>query len=377
MPYINKDKLLQSITKEDVIKICTDLGAGNYKIDGNGDLIFNTVLCHGGNKDKLYYYHEPDEERGTKGRTFHCYTCGNQISLIELVIRAKRNLKGQTYTWYKALYYIAEITGHLNCTVDSIEREEEKNSTINDFVWINRFKRSIKVKKNLPNQSEINENILDVFCYIPHEEFLNDNISEEALSRYEIGYYVPNNSISIPHRDINERLIGIRERHLNTWDIENYGKYTPITIEGKMLNHKLGNNLYGIHVVKDRIKACGKCLLVEAEKSCMQSYSYFGEDSFTLAVCGNKISETQRRLLIEELQIKELILGFDKEYTDPHSFKAESYFNGLKEKVASFLPYCKVSLLMDTEGLLQEKDSPTDRGKDVLLQLLENKIRLD
>lgn len=377
MPYINKDKLLQSLSKEDIVKICNDLGASSYKVDSNGDLIFNTMLCHGGSSDKLYYYHDPNEEHKTKGRSFHCYTHCSQISLIELVIRAKRNLKGETYTWYKALYYIARITGHLDCTVDSIQTDEKNSCIIDDFSWMNQYLKVRKPKRALPNQSEINENILDVFCYTPHETFLDDNISEEALSRYEVGYYIPNNSISIPHRDINERLIGIRQRFLNKQDLENLGKYMPMKIEGKLLTHKLGNNLYGIHVVKDRIKECGKCLLVEAEKSCMQSYSYFGEDSFTLAVCGDNISETQRRLLIEVLGVKELIIGFDKEYDDPHSFKAEIYFNELKKKAEPFLPYCKVSLLMDTENLLKKKDSPTDRGKEVLLRLLENKIRLN
>lgn len=378
MKYIDKNKLLSSLTKNDVIKICTDLGCGDYKEDSMGNLIFNTLLCHGGKKQKLYYYHETSEHG--KGRMFHCYTCGDTYGIVELVIRGKRNVKKQTLTWYRALYYIAKITNHLEMVEEKAGTTEDEvevyKTTSEDFDWIERYKRSIKKRKTLPKQAEVNEHVLEVFDYRPHEAFLNDNISMEALSRFEVGYYLPNNSITIPHRDIDERLIGVRERHLDEDVIKRYGKYTPITIEGRMLRHKLGNNLYGINVVKDRVLECGKCLLVEAEKSCMQAYSYFGEDSFTLATCGGNISDTQRRILIEELKIRELILGFDKEYEDVHTDKAEAYFEGLKKKVSSFLPYCKVSIIMDTDGLLGYKDSPTDRGKEVLLKLLEKKIVL-
>ena len=64
--YLDKDAILNSLTKDDVIQIVTSLGSSYPKTDSNGDLIFQSV-CHGSDSWKLYYYHEPNEEKGYKG----------------------------------------------------------------------------------------------------------------------------------------------------------------------------------------------------------------------------------------------------------------------------------------------------------------------
>lgn len=124
------------------------------------------------------------------------------------------------------------------------------------------------VKKNrreVPTLSEISENILDTFYYAPHEDWLNDNISREALSRYEIGYYGLTNQIVIPHRDKDNRLIGIRGRYLDESDIERVGKYVPLQISGKFLSHQLGSNLYGINVTQVHRQAAASAIVTEGK----------------------------------------------------------------------------------------------------------------
>lgn len=44
--YLDKDAILNSLTKEDIIKIVTYFGSSYPKTDSNGDLIFQSV-CHG------------------------------------------------------------------------------------------------------------------------------------------------------------------------------------------------------------------------------------------------------------------------------------------------------------------------------------------
>lgn len=371
--YLNKDAILNSLTKDDVTKIVISLGSAPPKLDSNGDLIFQSV-CHGSQSWKLYYYHEPNEEKGYKGRTFHCYShCSDNFNIVELVIRANR-VNGKTVTWYKALHHIARITNKIfSSTAEDIEREKNR---IDDFEWINRLKSTKKNKKEIPSLSEINENILDIFYYAPHEDWLKDNISREALSRYEIGYYGLTNQIVIPHRDKDNRLIGIRGRYLDKEDIENIGKYVPLQIGDKFLSHQLGSNFYGINVTQNKIKTVKKALIVEAEKSCMQNYTYFGEDSFAIAICGSNLTITQIKLLLYYLKCEEVIFGFDREYHDAHSFEAEIYYNKIVKKVSGLVPYCKVSLLLDSKDRLDYKDSPTDKGKDVLLELLDEKVSI-
>lgn len=371
--YLDKDAILNSLTKEDIIKIVTTLGSAEPKKDSSGNLIFQTI-CHNipnpSNSWKLYYYHEPNGEH--KGRIFHCYTsCGDNFNIIELVIRANR-VKGKTITWYKALKYVGQITGKLSTI--SAENLVEPERRINDFDWINKIKAVQKNKKSIPALSEIDENVLETFYYAPYDEWLNDHISREALSRYEIGYYGLTNQIVIPHRDRDNRLIGIRGRYLDEEDIERIGKYVPLQINGKFLSHQLGSNLYGINVVQEKIKRCKKVMLVEAEKSCMQAYSYFGEDSFVVATCGSSITLTQQKLLLQYLQVEEVLIGFDREYHAADSYEAEIYYNKLIKKIAPLVPYAKVALVLDSKNRLPYKASPTDMGKAVLLELLDEKI---
>ena len=44
--YLDKDAILNSLTKEDIIKIVMNLGSAYPKSDSNSDLIFQSV-CHG------------------------------------------------------------------------------------------------------------------------------------------------------------------------------------------------------------------------------------------------------------------------------------------------------------------------------------------
>lgn len=366
--YLDKENILNSLTQEDVIKIVVSLGSDYPKRDSQGNLIFRSI-CHGSESHKLYYYHEATSEY--KGKTFHCYSkCSDSFNIVELVIRANR-VQGRTITWYKALKYIGQLTNKL-ITTDS--ETETKRDMINDFAWINRLKTAKKNRKEVPTLSEIDENILDIFYYAPHEDWLNDNITMEALSRYEIGYYGLTNQITIPHRDKSNRLVGIRGRYLDEDDVERIGKYLPLQVEGRFLNHQLGSNLYGINVTQEKIKSIKKVLLVESEKSCLQNYSYFGNDSWCLSCCGSNISLTQQKILLNYLKVEEVCVGFDREYHNANSYEAEIYFNKLVKKIASIVPYCKVTFLLDSKDRLPYKASPTDMGKGTLLELLDEKI---
>lgn len=365
MPYFDKDAILAALTKEQVIKIMLDLGSETYKTDSQGNLIFQTV-CHGGSSYKLYYYHEPSEDY--PGRVFHCYTsCSESFSVFEMVIRANR-AKGKTITWYQAVSYVARMSNSI--TLEKIDKPKQTC----DISWLKKFG---KVKNNdIMDCLGIDEHILEIFEYAPHEIFLNDFISRETLSLFEISYWGSTNQIVIPHRDRNQNLIGIRGRYLDEEDINNIGKYVPLNIEGKFLSHRLSNNLYGIHVNQNKIKKCKKCLLLESEKGVMQNHSYFGDDDFSLAVCGSEISENQIRLLLDYLKIEELILGFDKEYKNHEGWDGEIYRNKLFKKIKPIVPYCKVSILWDKDDCLDYKDSPTDKGKETLMKLLDKKIEI-
>ena len=365
--YINKDKLVSSLTRDDIIHIITELGSP-YKVDSQGNLLTSTFLCHGGDSPtKLVYYfnHEKDE---TERDRLKCYTCGDSYDIVELVIRAHRN-QGMSMTYYKALKWIAHTTGK---NVDD-DYEEPKND-IQDMSWLTRIKRAINHKYEETDTTEISENILDIFAQYPWQPWTEENISYTAMNRFEIGYYGLNNSIIIPHRNAQGKLIGVRQRYLDEWDIENIGKYVPVQIEGKFLSHKLGNEFYGLWVCKEQIKRVKSVVIVEAEKSVLQGYSYYGEESTIIATCGSNISTTQTHILLSDLQVEEVIYAPDRDYHNAHSFEAEAWLNQEIKKLQGLIPYCNVYLVADSKDRLNYKQSPTDCGKEIWEELLSERM---
>lgn len=369
--YLNKDLILEKITKQNVIDICAELGS-DYKQDSNGNLIFNTCLTHeGGNSYKAYYYHEPDEYRpDDKGRRFMVYTEGRSYSLIDFVIQAFR-VKGVVLTWFQALSWIANRIGY----IESEDGNVTVKQNVIDRSWIEEQKRrTITMIKGF---TPINEHNLEVFNYdVKIDEWLNEGIDQNTLQKYEIGYFARDNAISIPHRDKFGNLIGIRQRELSPDRIENFGKYHPTMIEGRVLSHRLGSNLYGLNNTISAIMRHKRILLYESEKSVLKTDTFYGEDNYSVAVCGSNLTDTQIAI-IKTLKVEKVILAFDKEYTDCHSWKAEAYKNKLAEKLEPLLNIAACYLVLDGDDeLLEEKDSPADNGKEVLERLMKTKIQV-
>ena len=120
--YLDKKTIIDSLTNEDIIKIAIELGSEYPKIDTQGNLIFQTNICHNGDSWKLYYYKET--------KKFHCYTCGESYDIINLVIRANKN-KGRVVTWYNALKFIGITTNKL-AVVKKEKNNQNKNTIIDD-----------------------------------------------------------------------------------------------------------------------------------------------------------------------------------------------------------------------------------------------------
>lgn len=363
--YLDKDLIKSSLTIADINHILEDLGSGPGKPDSEGNMIYQTV-CHGGDSYKLYYY------QNETGGLFHCYThCGDSFDIYELIIRARR-AKGIVITFQQAVKYVASITNRMYYTN---QNAEEITHPIDDWNWINPIKKVTNSRVIIPTLNEINECILENFTYIPNSLWLSEGISAESMQKYQIGYWGKEHKITIPHRDMNGRLIGIRGRALDEEDLEAKRKYAPLTIEGQCLKHSLGNNLYGLCQNEEAIKRTGKICLVESEKSVLLGDTYYHQNNFTVAVCGSNITPVQCNI-IKRLGVREVILGFDKEYQDQSSKKAHAYWQKLLKKIAQLMPYCTVYILWDFDDLLDTKDSPFDKGKEVLEHIMKQKYEV-
>ena len=206
------------------------------------------------------------------------------------------------------------------------------------------------------------------------DEWIKEGISIETMEKYNILYSTWQQKIIIPHFDVNNQLIGVRGRSLIDEDIELFGKYTPFKVGRRFYNHSLGMNLFGLNHNLKAIQKKRKIMLVEAEKSVFQTDTMFGEDNFTVALCGSNLTDYQKGMILM-LGVREVIVALDKQYETIDSDECKKWAKHIKDKIIDKLsPFVTVSVLWDTNDLLEYKDSPTDRGKETLRQLMENKI---
>ena len=69
---------------------------------------------------------------------------------------------------------------------------------------------------------------------------------------------------------------------------------------------------------------------------------------------------------------REIVLCFDKEEKPGE----EKYFNKLWNICRKYGNYCNFSFIYDREDLLDLKDSPTDKGEEVFLKLLDKRVKV-
>ena len=186
----------------------------------------------------------------------------------------------------------------------------------------------------------ISEKILSYFKPYVNDMFNEDGVSYETQAEFEIGYDEFTNRITIPIRDDLGNLVGVKARYFYRQVPEDEQKFMYIE---KCARSQI---LYGLYKTINFIKRAQRVLVTEAEKGVQQLYDkgYFE----AVATGGSKISKSQidklTRLCVP------IIFVFDKDIT-----KEE-----LDDIASRFIDGTEVYALIDTIGILNEKESPTD-----------------
>jgi hypothetical protein len=359
---IDKDNLKNQLTRTDITKIVCSLGSEPPRTDHRGDLIFQTV-CHNVDNTgsyKLYYYDNT--------KLFNCYTaCQESFDIFDLITKNKQ-LQNEVWEFKDSIFYVMNLTGY---TAPVINTNTSSVDYIDDWGFLNRYQSAIQTDSiELPRY---NDQVLELYKNYYHQSWITEGITKQAMQKFNIKFDAFNNKIIIPHYNQAGHLIGIRGRSLNLDDINAGRKYMPVKIENIIYSHPISYNLYGIYQNLSTLKKLHKVLLVEGEKSVLKIESYYPEHNFSLAVCGDKVSDYQLNLLLQ--YVDEVIIGFDK---------VENYIKGsqnteivkLRHLAKRFSPYVKTYIIIDKQNLLNTKDAPVDQGKEVLEQLMRNKIEV-
>ena len=189
--------------------------------------------------------------------------------------------------------------------------------------------------------SPISEQILSYYLPCVNDLFKNDGISYDVQKTFEVGYDQYSNRITIPIRNYDGKLVGVKGRWFGDIpegsDIQKYLYLEPCN---------KGQVLYGLDKTYEYIKTSHCVYVGESEKFVMQLYSY--GDKNCVSTGGKTISNQQIEMLSR--MCVDVVLCLDKDVE----------LDELKNIGERFIGAVNVFAVVDQDGLLGEKESPSD-----------------
>ena len=346
---MNAQELINIITPSDILTLMNDLGADLVK-ETNEYFIFPTI-CHGGNSHKLYYYKD--------SRSFYCYSNCGSMSAYDTIMKVK------DCDFKTAFDYLRTIVNGYNKAIIGFGGRQFKNINLDDIV----IEQPLVIDKPFLYKM-YNDNIKLM------KEWVNEGISEEALRKFNIRFDVKGNRMIIPHMREDGQCVGIRVRNFNPKDIER-GKYMPLFYDDNCYSHALGSNLYGLNISKENIKKYKKCVVFESEKSVLKYESLYPGKNVSVSICGSSFSNQQKKMLLN-LGVEEIVIALDRQYQDENDEEGINWKNKIIKNLKGLKDYCDISYIWDNDKdkLLEYKDSPIDKGREIFEALLRNRIQI-
>lgn len=347
---MNTKALKKQLNTDQIITLLEVLGA-ELRESGQNHLIFDSICHHlhaEEHKPKLYYY--------MNDKMFHCYSCqfhGDVYSLIEEVW----NLRDIEFYFCDIVHY---ILGTLGLSEDTFT-QTKKASWRDDLRLFTTAKTMAKHVQVYP-LSDLNR-FVDKLPYT----WIKEGISVDTMRKYHIGYYPLLDCTTIPVFDKEGELVGIRGRFWREEDIE-LGKYRPIWTLDRDYKLPTGNLLYGLYQNQEAIKQTHEVKLFEGEKSVMQMESIL-EQNNAVAMFGCNLSKMQLQQLIE-LEVERYVVCLDKWGNEDDKAR---WRKDVDKIVKMCKPYGEVVIVEDN-GILDWKDSPSDKGRKIWEELYKNSL---
>ena len=186
--------------------------------------------------------------------------------------------------------------------------------------------------------------------------WIAEGIGASSLQKFEVRYDASINSILFPIKDEHGNILVIKARLLDQRKLDRgVPKYSCLS--------KWGSNdtLYGLFENRQGVIDNKEVIIFEGEKSVMKCDTWGIGNA--VAALTSHLNEVQIRILIG--LGANVVVAFDK--------GVDIYADANIRKLKHFV---RVSAIVDTHGLLDDKDAPVDRGKDVFTKLYNNRTRL-
>ena len=226
------------------------------------------------------------------------------------------------------------------CGLDYYAEEEELPESLQVLQFLNDMNRECCDEDiDYSPLKPIDKSVLEYYMPVGNILFENDGISLSTQRFFGVGYDPQTNRLTIPiYSEIGD-LVGVKGRLFQEEIEEGQNKYLYL------FNCNKGKILYGLNKNFDMIIRQGKVYVVESEKAVMQMYDmgYYG-----VATGGSKITKHQINMLTR-LGVQ-IIFAYDKDIE-------EDELNDIAEQFVDGVP---VYAIVDRDGILNEKESPSD-----------------
>lgn len=359
------DKILDMLTTSDIIQLVSKFGVPETSIRYYNNQLIMPTGCHneiiGQAKHKLYYYEST--------KKFYCYTCCGSMNPFEFIVQAYKT-RGIKYSLSNAAIVLERIIQER--LRDGFAIVEHKTPVVQEIEddW----------HKSL---TEYNIAVMD--CFSRNKKYLKiwekEGISFDTMDKFGIKFDMVRNRMVIPIYDDKGIFVGAKVRNFNQDEIENGRKYMPLIHNNELYSYDRGKVLYGLNFNKRAIKAAKRAIIFEAEKSCLLYDSlYVGNKA--VSVGGSNVSPYQVELL-KKLGVETIVLALDNDYSllPKEDGKYDKYFGlykMLKEANKLSAKGFIVEIVYDWEQeLLENKDAPIDKGREVWNKLYRNRKNFD
>ena len=180
-------------------------------------------------------------------------------------------------------------------------------------------------------------------------EWTKEGISMRSLDRFQVRYDGVSNRLVYPIRNYDGKIVNIGGRTLDPdFKEKEIRKYTYFFPWGTV------DTIYGIAENQNEIAKNREIILFEGCKSVLLADSWgIGN---TGAILTSHLNPSQMKILAK-LGCR-VVFALDKD-VDPT----------LDKNIRTLKSYVNIEIIRDTQGLLSDKDSPVDKGKETFLKL--------
>ena len=360
MNQINTKLLKSSLSLEDHKSICKALGIPAFSENSKQIVYFTgdkNVDPYKGSP-KLIFYKDTSIYIG--------FSAGMSYDIISLTQRRLSLLK-QPSSFIDAINFILSVTGK---EIDSVQRLTKTHV----YDWQSDLEKFIRFRRTGTTLTIYDDTILSQLDRSIPQPWLDEGISEDTLIKYQIGYYERLNATTIPCRDKQGNLIGIRCRHWRPDEIEQ-GKYRPLLLLDGVTSFKFPTNdvFFGINYNWPEIERTGKVMLVESEKAVMKLDTIYKENNVALGMFGSNLGLKCRNDLIK-LGVNHVIFVPDNDWIGKSDEVYQEWENKVVRFCKQFDGYARVEIVWDNLGLLEAKENATDKDEDTWWKLYEARV---